>query len=324
MPQKIDKTEIFSYAKKTFPAIAGFLTDLQIAIESVIYSLNPKKTVDRKIMVTGHDTGYQITSDKLDNRADLRYALTMWKDRLRARRRKKGFRNLRKPGLSGTFYFVSKFVFFGIIAAFIGGVAVLSYIAYDLPDPEKIIRKEGFSTKILDRNGEVLYDIYQNQKRIPVKFDDVPQYLKEATIAIEDKNFYKHEGFDILGIVRGFTRIFTRGRAQGGSTLTQQLVKNVLLTSERSVLRKVKEFVLAVQIERKYSKDEILLMYLNEAPYGGTSWGVESASESYFDKNTTDLNLVESAILAGLPQSLHIIPLIRVTPKAIREEPRMS
>jgi len=97
-------------------------------------------------------------------------------------------------------------------------------------------------------------------------------------------------------------KTFTRGKAQGGSTLTQQLVKNVLLTSEYSLLRKVKEFVLAVQIERKYSKDEILLMYLNEAPYGGTSWGVEAASEAYFGKNVKDLDLVESAILAGLPQ----------------------
>jgi 1A family penicillin-binding protein len=131
---------------------------------------------------------------------------------------------------------------------------------------------------------------------------DVPEYLKQATIAIEDKNFYKHQGFDPIGMLRGFSRIFTRGYAQGGSTLTQQLVKNVLLTPERSIFRKIKEFILAVQIERRYSKDEILQMYLNEAPYGGTAWGVVSASETYFGKKVQDLTLVESAILAGLPQ----------------------
>ena len=101
---------------------------------------------------------------------------------------------------------------------------------------------------------------------------------------------------------RGLTRIVTRGRAQGGSTLTQQLVKNVLLSSERSIFRKIKEFVLATQIERKYTKDEILTMYLNEAPYGGTCWGIECASENYFGKPAKDLSLVEAAILAGLPQ----------------------
>jgi len=103
---------------------------------------------------------------------------------------------------------------------------------------------------------------------------------------------------------------------QGGSTLTQQLVKNVLLTSERSVTRKVEEFVLAIQIERKYTKDQILQMYLNEAPYGGTNWGVEAASEVYFGKNVKDLNLVECAILAGMPQNPSVYSPYSSTPKA--------
>jgi len=239
----------------------------------------------------------------LVNYTDAGYALSMWKDRLKRRklyrRRRKVFGKLNTENLV---YMLPKLAFYGLVVLMIIGVVVLSYIAYTLPSPEKIVRQEGFSTKILDRNGVVLYDIYQDQKREPVKFEDVPDYLKEATIAIEDKNFYKHEGFDLLGIIRGFSKIFTQGRAEGGSTLTQQLVKNVLLTSERSILRKVKEFVLAIQIEKKYSKDQILLMYLNEAPYGGTSWGVQSASEAYFGKSVKDLNLIESAILAGLPQ----------------------
>ncbi len=246
---------------------------------------------------------FNKSKENVVNYSDSGYALSMWKRRFERRRSlKRRIKVYKKPNYPKLFYFLSKYAFFGLIVFIIGLVAVLSYLAYDLPSPDKVVRHEGFSTKILDRNGEVLYDIYQNQKRVPVKFEDVPDYLKKATIAIEDKNFYKHEGFDIFGIIRGFTRLFTRGRAQGGSTLTQQLVKNVLLTSEYSLLRKVKEFVLAVQIERKYSKDEILLMYLNEAPYGGTAWGVESASEAYFGKNVKDLDLVESAILAGLPQ----------------------
>ncbi len=246
------------------------------------------------------------SNKNLENLSDSGYALSMWRRRFE---KKRSIRNINRftrrrknVNYNKLFYMLSKIAFFGLIVFIVGFVAALSYIAYDLPSPEKIVRREGFSTKILDRNGEVLYDIYQDQKRVPVKFEDVPDYLKKATIAIEDKNFYKHEGYDLLGIIRGFTRIFTRGRAQGGSTLTQQLVKNVLLTSERSILRKIKEFVLSVQIERKYSKDEILLMYLNEAPYGGTSWGVEAASEAYFGKSVKDINLVESAVLAGLPQ----------------------
>ncbi len=105
------------------------------------------------------------------------------------------------------------------------------------------------------------------------------------------------------GMIRGFSRLFTRGHAQGGSTLTQQLVKNVLLTSERSLPRKFKELVLSLQIERKFSKDEILQMYLNEAPYGGTAVGIAAASERYFDKDPMELTLTETAILAGMPQA---------------------
>jgi len=197
---------------------------------------------------------------------------------------------------------LAKLLFLGVIALFIGSFVILPLFAFNLPSPDKIVRREGFSTKILDRNGQVLYDIFAEQKRTPVVLSDIPEDLKNATVAIEDKNFYKHQGFDPFGILRGISRIFTRGYAQGGSTLTQQLVKNVLLTPERTIIRKIKEFLLAIQIERKYSKDEILQMYLNEAPYGGTAWGVETASETYFDKEVMDLNLIESAILAGLPQ----------------------
>lgn len=224
----------------------------------------------------------------------------MWKDRAHRQRyilsSREKIRNSRK------LVKWAKLLFLGVVGVVILSFFVLPLFAIGLPSPDKVVRREGFSTKILDRNGVSLYDIYDNQRRTAVSLDQMPLYLRQATIAIEDKNFYKHGGFDILGTIRGLSRLFTAGRAQGGSTLTQQLVKNVLLTNERSIIRKAKEFLLAIQIERKYSKDEILQMYLNEAPYGGTAWGVESASEIYFGKKVKDLSLIESAILAGLPQ----------------------
>ncbi len=214
---------------------------------------------------------------------------------------------------------MAKLAFFGVILLFVGLFVILPIFAFNLPSPDKVVRREGFSTKIYDREGRELYDIYADQKRTPVEIKDIPDNLKHATVAIEDKNFYKHQGFDPLGMLRGFSRIFTRGYAQGGSTLTQQLVKNVLLSPERTVWRKAKEFILAIQIERRYSKDEILQMYLNEAPYGGTAWGVEAAAETYFGKKVSELNLVESAFLAGLPQRPSAYSPYSSTPDAYKD-----
>jgi 1A family penicillin-binding protein len=193
--------------------------------------------------------------------------------------------------------------FAGLVLLTLTAFVLFAVIAVDLPQPDKIVRREGFATKIYDRQGELLYDVFANQRRTPVDLKDVPQDLKNATLAIEDKNFYQHQGFDLTGMARALYRIVVYRRLQGGSTLTQQLVKNVLLTSDRRLTRKIKEFVLTIQIESKYTKDEILQMYLNEAPYGGTAWGVESAAETYFAKKVNHLDLTESAILAGLPQS---------------------
>ena len=236
----------------------------------------------------------------------------MWRGRRRLRIRERTGGLIKSRNIAK----LAKFGFLGIVALFLLAIIVLPIMAFGLPSPDKVIRREGFSTKILDRNGKPLYDIFDNERRTPIKIEDMPLFLKQATVAIEDKNFYKHNGFDVLGTLRGLSRFVTRGYAQGGSTLTQQLVKNVLLTSERSALRKIKEFVLAVQIERRYSKDQILQMYLNEAPYGGTAWGVESASEIYFGKSAKDLNLVESAILSGMPQLPSRYSPYSSTPKA--------
>lgn len=191
----------------------------------------------------------------------------------------------------------------GLVLGFIAIAAAFAWYSRDLPSPDRIVRREGFSTKILSRDGELLYDVYGDVQREPVNLADVPDALKLATIAVEDKNFYKHEGFDPLGMGRAIWNIVIHRKLQGGSTLTQQLVKKVLLTSERNIPRKIKEFVLSVQIEQKFTKDQILQMYLQEAPYGGQSVGVEVAARTYFGKSLRDLSLVESAILAGMPQA---------------------
>lgn len=215
--------------------------------------------------------------------------------------------------------FWAKLSFLGFLA--VGGFLLFLTIIFPvfslgLPSPDKIIRTEGFATKIYDRNGELLYDVFAQQKRTPAKLEDIPLYLRQATIAIEDKNFYKHEGFDPTAILRAAANTVLKRRLEGGSTLTQQLVKNVLLSPERTIFRKVKEFILATQIERSYSKDEILQMYLNEAPYGGTAWGVEAAAETYFEKSVKELSLAESAILAGLPQRPSVYSPFSSNPKA--------
>ena len=170
-------------------------------------------------------------------------------------------------------YRFALFSFIGVIGLFLLSFIVFPIFALDLPSPDKIVRREGFSTKIYDRNQALLYDIFSNQRRTAIKLDETPLYLRQAAIAVEDKNFYKHEGFDPTGIVRAAFNTVIHKKLQGGSTLTQQLVKNVLLSSERTLTRKIREFILAVQIEKRYTKDEILQMYLNEAPYGGTAWG---------------------------------------------------
>lgn len=240
----------------------------------------------------------------------------MWRERLKAKRY--GAYYGRHPSVkkSRLIARLAKLAFLGVLGFFVLSFLIIPLLAFNLPTPDKVVRREGFSTKILDRNGEVLYDIFANQRRTPVNLDDIPLYLRQATIAIEDKNFYEHQGFDPTGWLRAMFNIVVKRKLQGGSTLTQQLVKNVLLTPERTIFRKIKEFILAIQIERKYTKDEILQMYLNEAPYGGTAWGVEAATEVYYGKKVKDLNLVESAVMAGLPQKPSSYSPYSSTPKA--------
>ena len=191
---------------------------------------------------------------------------------------------------------------------FIPGAFIFSFyffILKDLPNPQKLNFKEvSATTKIYDRNDKLLFDIFTDQNRTLVPLSEIPDNVKKATIAIEDKDFYKHGGINpIGGMLRALAASVTGRQLQGGSTITQQLVKSALLTPERTVTRKVKEIILAFWVELLYSKDKILEMYLNQVPYGGTAWGVGTASEKYFGKKVKDLNLAESALLAGLPQA---------------------
>ncbi|MFH2019288.1 MAG: transglycosylase domain-containing protein [bacterium] len=178
------------------------------------------------------------------------------------------------------------------------------YFLRDLPSP-KNLEKDLYpiSTEILDRHGQLLYKIYADENRTPIKLADLPPFVADATIAIEDKNFYHHHGFDTGGILRAAYKTLTGQRLEGGSTITQQLVKVALLSPERTVSRKIKEAVLALLTEILYSKDQILEMYLNHIPYGGTSYGIEAAAHRFFNKDARNLSLEEAALLAGLPQA---------------------
>lgn len=166
-------------------------------------------------------------------------------------------------------------------------------------------RKVTESTKIYDRTGTVvLYDVFENTKRTIISFEKISRNIKNATVAIEDAEFYQHHGIKITSIIRAIlANLGTGGYSQGGSTITQQVVKNSILTNEKRISRKLKEWVLSLKLERIMTKDEILGLYLNETPYGGNVYGVQEASSEFFGKPASDLTLAESAYLAALPQA---------------------
>jgi len=199
-----------------------------------------------------------------------------------------------------------------LVACFfiMGGITLIWVSTFQIPTLETIeSRKISQSTKIYDNTGKILlYDVFQNKKRTVVPFEDISQYVKDATLSIEDKDFYTHNGVKILSIIRAlFVDITTLSFTQGGSTVTQQVVKNSILTGDKSLFggpaRKIKELVLALKLENILSKDEILSMYLNEIPYGGNMYGVEEASKSFYGKSASNLTIAESAYLAALTQA---------------------
>jgi 1A family penicillin-binding protein len=196
-----------------------------------------------------------------------------------------------------------------IILIFIALLIILAipfylFILKDLPLPTKLASSQNpESSQIFDRNGNLLYNIYLSRDQTFVPLTQIPIQAQQATIAIEDKNFYNHGAIDLRGIARALYSIVFHKELQGGSTLTQQLVKTSLLTPERTVTRKIKEIILSFATEFLYSKSKILEMYLNQVPYGGTAYGIEAAAQTYFGKKAKDLDLAESALLAGLPEA---------------------
>ncbi len=182
---------------------------------------------------------------------------------------------------------------------------VFAWFSRDLPNPDQLIDREiAQTTTIYDRSGEhILYEVHGEEKRTLLELEDIPDHVIQSTIAIEDRNFYRHRGFSVWAILRTMATNFLRGERAGGSTLTQQFVKNAILGPEKRYSRKIKELVLAQRIEKRFSKDEIIQMYLNEIPYGSNAYGVAAASQKYFNKNVSEINLAEAALLAALPQA---------------------
>ncbi len=177
-------------------------------------------------------------------------------------------------------------------------------ISRNLPNPDQLLDREiAQSTKIYDRSGEhILYEISGDERRTLIKIDEIPDNVKNAVVSIEDKNFYTHKGFSFFAMARTAITNVIYNRSAGGSTLTQQFVKNAVLTPEKTIIRKVKEIIISYRLEKKFDKKEILQMYLNEIPYGSNAYGVEAASQKYFGKSVKDVTLPEAAVLAAIVQ----------------------
>ncbi len=231
---------------------------------------------------------------------------------------------IRLPKVKISFGFISekiKFFFLGGLITLGIVFTVQSYLFIkELPSPYSIGKiNYPLSTHIYDRNNKLLYEIYREQNRTPVTLKELPVYVTQATIAIEDRDFYRHQGVALFsGIIRAVKEMVINRNLQGGSTITQQLVKTALLSPERTITRKIKEVILALWTEKIYSKDKILEMYLNQVPYGGSSYGIEEAAKTYFGKKAKQLTIIETALLAGLPQAPSIYSPYS-NPEAARE-----
>ncbi len=198
-------------------------------------------------------------------------------------------------------------------------VAAYFFVLKDIPSTATIgTSNYPQSTNIYDRNGKLLYSLFTSRNQTFVPFNQIPTNLKNATVAIEDRDFFKHGAIDVRGMLRAAVSIVFKKQVQGGSTITQQLVKATLLTPEQTITRKIKEIILSFLVESIYSKDKILEMYLNQVSYGGTAWGVQAASYVYFDKPVQKLDLSETAFLAGLPQAPSIYSPFGSHPEAGR------
>lgn len=198
------------------------------------------------------------------------------------------------------------------------------FILRDLPSPIALSSNNiPQSTQIFDRNGTLLYTVYGKKNQTFIPLSSIPKNVQNATIAIEDKDFYHHGPVDFRGIARAFYQTVFHKTIQGGSTITQQLVKNTLLTSEQTLTRKAREIVLASVTEVLYPKTKILELYLNQIPYGGTSYGIEAAAETYFGKHAKELDLAQAALLAGLPDEPSVLSPFGPHPELAKERQKL-
>ncbi|HEV2340059.1 MAG TPA: transglycosylase domain-containing protein [Patescibacteria group bacterium] len=222
------------------------------------------------------------------------------KNHSRRRRKKKKIAKFYLIGLRFHYFVVG--AFFSFLFLFIP--LLLTVTAQMLPDITTLkLQQFPQTTNIYDRHHTLLYQIYATQNRTLIHLSNVPLNLQHATIAIEDKNFYNNPGFDITAIARAALSDIEGKSLQGGSTITQQLIKSSLLSPQQTVTRKLEEVFLSFLAQQVYTKDQILEMYFNQVPYGGTAWGIEAASQTYFGKEVRNLDLAQSAFLAGLPQA---------------------
>ncbi len=201
------------------------------------------------------------------------------------------------------FFSVLKLLEFSFLLVFFVLSIIFIFYARDLPRPEKFTEKQfAQSTKIYDRTGQILlYEIYGEEKRTLVGLDQIPECLRQAVIATEDTNFYSHFGIDLRGIIRSILiNLQIQEPIYGGSTIPQQLIRSTFFSTEKTIERKTREIVLALELDRRYSKDQILEWYLNQVPFGSNCYGVETASQTFFEKSVSEISIAEAAILASL------------------------
>ncbi|MBU4421878.1 transglycosylase domain-containing protein [Candidatus Parcubacteria bacterium] len=232
-----------------------------------------------------------------------------WKDtEIKFKEKGNKYKKINRKNKKGLKKLISNLFLIFLLLFFVGGTVGAGYYTWlmkKLPTPDKIINRQiEQTTKIYDRTGEkLLYEFHGDQSRVILELDEMSPYVEYATLAAEDRGFYEHHGFDFKGFIRSILQNLLTGSKVGGSTITQQFVKNAVLTPEKTYTRKIKELIIAYQLENKFSKDEILKMYLNEIPYGSVVYGIESAANRYFGKTAKDLTVAEAAMLASIPKA---------------------